>query len=105
MILNRGECVVFDTPEQAKTCLDILIDNGFKFWTGASLESASSLHGVRWWHEAKFPDCCATLNEEMKRNAMPSGRVTFEEKRYHMLTFDEWMNRRIQDAPSVEDLL
>ena len=109
MILEKCECIIFDSVVEAKECFSILEQHGYRFWSGYPLSGASSHGGIRWFYNSDYPNCCATMNSMMARCVRINGTV--DEGNHHyvsysVLTYDEFLDRlNGVCAVPVEDLI
>ncbi len=106
MILEKGQCVICDTPGQVDEVRCILMEAGYKFHHGKSLDFLPDVHGYRFWKGGKFPNCIASLNKGMVYDARKNGEAgARNEGIYEVFEYHDFMNRINTVVVSVEDML
>lgn len=108
MILEKGECLLFDNSDDAEECLNILDDHGYLLWTGDTVKHVNSRCGIRWWHGGKYPQCCATMSAGAASLARLHGTVDDGDDKpthYDVITSAEFRKRLQVTDVFVEDLL
>lgn len=108
MILEKGECLLFDNADDAEECLNILADHGYLLWTGDTVNDVRSRGGIRWWHGGEYPQCCATMSDGLASLTRLYGTVDDGDGKptpYDVITSAEF-RKRLQIADVfIEDLL
>ncbi len=113
MILEKGECVLTGTITKTNHIAYLLNENGYKFHHGVPIDETcdwDSRYGFRFWTGGEYPNCIASLDEEMVEELSISKHVydpSDEEGEYCVLSYEEFITRvdRTFSKIEVEDLL
>lgn len=105
MILENGEVVLFQNAKEFQQGRDLLIEHGYKFYHDVSLMEAMSKAGMRYYKKAEYPNCIATLSEDMLEHRQ-DGRLRIDpEGWYDIVCLTDMLERLHKAEVTVEDLL
>ena len=105
MILENGEVVLFQNAKEFQQGRDLLIEHGYKFHHGISLMKAMSGSGMRYYKEAEYPKCIATLSEDMLKHRQDGRLRIGSEGWYDIICLTDMLNRLHKAEVAVEDLI
>ena len=110
MILNKGECVLFENPGDFIKAWKLLHDEGYRMWGGTRIGGylPQSKSGFHWCMGYDYPSCIATMDAQMARHARLHGVVDDGDLRdtpYAVVELAEFFRRAYQGQPTVDDLL
>ena len=84
---------------------DLLIEYGYKFYHGKSLVEAISKRGMRFIKQNEYPNCIATLSDDMIDDANGVRIHISPEGWYDIVSLSEMVDRLHKSEIAVEDLL
>ena len=111
MILHEAECVLFESDDEATSVIEKLISNGFKMWHGGDISNRVDVGydgGVRWCYGHNFPDCIATLSNQMARSVKTLGMLDDANGNnpHTWISFEDFSKRiNIGKRVAVDDLI